>query len=377
VYLKKLFQFTGLTVEIDNNRIFGLDIMRAFAISIVIVTHSIYFLPPTIVSIINLVSLDGVSLFFVLSGFLIGGILIKTVEKEGTSIKVLIYFWIKRWLRTIPNYFLVFSVVYLLYLHAANNGTMPTLRKFYFFFQNFNTPPPGYFIEGWSLSVEEWFYLSVPLLIFLLMNFIKLNLKKSISTICLLIIIFSIFFRYYRYISTPEISRDFEMHFRMQVITRLDSLMYGVIGAYLSRFCKSKWVLYKIPLLIFGSMGLIVNKYCQLNLGGSMYYFVFYLATNGLFTLCLLPFFSEYKRGSGFFYNLITYISLISYSLYLTNLTLVQSFIIPFLDSIFFKNSSDLKSINFFLFFLVTFIVSTYLYNFVEKPIMGIRKYLK
>jgi len=378
VFINKLLKVTGLKVDFDKNRVFGLDIMRAFAISIVLVTHSVYFLPPAIVSIISTVSLDGVSFFFVLSGFLIGGILIKTIEKDGSSIKTLFNFWMRRWLRTIPNYFLVFSIVYFLYHHAASNGTMPTLKRFYLFFQNFNTPHPGYFIEGWSLSVEEWFYLTVPLFIFLLMNIFKLKLTKSILTVCLIIILFSTVFRYYRYISLHAIQVDtFEMYFRMQVITRLDSLMYGVIGAYLSRYFKSHWTVYKIPLLIFGIIGLIANKYCQLNLGGTMYYFVFYLATNGFFTLCLLPFFSEYKQSSGVFYTIITYISLVSYSLYLTNLTLVQTFIIPSIDSTFFNHFCNLKSINFVLFFLVTFIISTYLYNFVERPIMGIRKYLK
>ena len=331
--MNKFLEKVGLKIYFDKNRIFGLDIMRAFAISIVLITHSIYFLPASIVHIIYNVSLDGVSIFFVLSGFLIGGILIKTIEKEGNGIRVLINFWLKRWLRTIPNYFLVFSVVYLCYYHAST-GSMPTLKSYYIFSQNIYKPQPGYFIEGWSLSVEEWFYLSVPFFIFILLNFCKMSLKKSVLIVCVIIILFSTGFRYYRFLHKDLYSGDiFEMYFRMQVITRLDSIMYGVIGAYFSRYFASYWTSNKIALLTLGILGLIVNKYCQLNFSDTTYYYVFYLATNGLFTLFLLPFFSQYNRNSVFFYRIITYISLVSYSLYLTNLTLVQTFIIPYIDS--------------------------------------------
>ena len=57
-------------------RIYGLDVIRAFAILAVVYSHSLVFLPESIRGIAGLFDYDGVSVFFVLSGFLIGGILI-------------------------------------------------------------------------------------------------------------------------------------------------------------------------------------------------------------------------------------------------------------------------------------------------------------
>ena len=52
--------------------------------------------------------INGVELFFVLSGFLIGGILIKTFQKDNSfGIKTISNFWIRRWFRTLPNYDLI------------------------------------------------------------------------------------------------------------------------------------------------------------------------------------------------------------------------------------------------------------------------------
>lgn len=59
-------------IEIDSNRIFGLDILRAFAILFVIYKHAANYVPSSVKSIYTIFSLDGVSIFFVLSGFLIG-----------------------------------------------------------------------------------------------------------------------------------------------------------------------------------------------------------------------------------------------------------------------------------------------------------------
>jgi peptidoglycan/LPS O-acetylase OafA/YrhL len=82
-----MWEKLGLKINFDNERIYGLDRMRAFAISIVVVTHSISYLPNTINDIIRYIDVDGVSIFFVLSGFLIGRILIKSMSKAEPDFK--------------------------------------------------------------------------------------------------------------------------------------------------------------------------------------------------------------------------------------------------------------------------------------------------
>jgi len=66
-----------------NNRIFGLDLLRACAIMFVVIGHGNYLLSNKYTDIIDIFfGYGGVSIFFVLSGFLIGGILIKNFRKE-------------------------------------------------------------------------------------------------------------------------------------------------------------------------------------------------------------------------------------------------------------------------------------------------------
>lgn len=105
-----------LNIPVNNNRIYGLDIMRVAAIFFVTFGHAAALLPTRVSKCLAFVILDGVTIFFVLSGFLIGGIIIKTISNEGFSIRMLRNFWLRRWWRTLPNYFLVLVLLSLLKL---------------------------------------------------------------------------------------------------------------------------------------------------------------------------------------------------------------------------------------------------------------------
>ena len=70
-------------IDIPKHRIFGLDLLRAIAILLVLFGHSKHFLSINIAYFLNkYILIDGVGLFFVLSSFLIGGIFIKDFEKK-------------------------------------------------------------------------------------------------------------------------------------------------------------------------------------------------------------------------------------------------------------------------------------------------------
>ena len=77
-----------LRIQIDEKRVYGLDILRALAILFVVIGHGGYLLPERARKLINLLIFDGVSIFFVLSGFLIGGIFIKLIQEKGLNLKV-------------------------------------------------------------------------------------------------------------------------------------------------------------------------------------------------------------------------------------------------------------------------------------------------
>ncbi len=86
-------------------RVFGLDLMRAAAVTLVLVAHASYLIEPVVAlpRTSEVLAVLGVELFFVLSGFLVGGIIIDTVRRDG---RWLANFWLRPWPRTVPNYFL-------------------------------------------------------------------------------------------------------------------------------------------------------------------------------------------------------------------------------------------------------------------------------
>jgi peptidoglycan/LPS O-acetylase OafA/YrhL len=148
------------------NQIQFLDGLRAIAILLVINGHfsnafttqygeNLYSKIPFVIN-----GWVGVDLFFVLSGFFIGGQLWKELLKEGTiSIR---RFIIRRGLRIWPLYFFTYFMVLILFWpNAARKGY--GWADLVFLANYFNY---GIVLGGWSLSTEEQFYIVTPLLLY-------------------------------------------------------------------------------------------------------------------------------------------------------------------------------------------------------------------
>jgi peptidoglycan/LPS O-acetylase OafA/YrhL len=122
----------------SNERVYGLDAFRAVAIILVVLGHGaqfadeiFWFLP----SVPMLNGVDGVELFFVLSGFLIGSILIKKIEKEEKfGLKSIMHFWKRRWFRTLPNYYLILFLNVLFIKLEFKNGDLDAFGWDFIFF---------------------------------------------------------------------------------------------------------------------------------------------------------------------------------------------------------------------------------------------------
>ena len=167
-----------------ENRVFGLDLMRSLAIIFVVMGHG-FMLEKINTNFPWIKLINGVELFFVLSGFLIGGILLKLFEKnEHFNLKTIGGFWIRRWFRTLPNYYLILLLnIVIVYFGIIKEDFSQFNWKFFFFLQNFTKPFTGFFWESWSLSIEEWFYLLFPIIlvsIYLLLKMSKIR-KKDMS----------------------------------------------------------------------------------------------------------------------------------------------------------------------------------------------------
>jgi peptidoglycan/LPS O-acetylase OafA/YrhL len=153
----------------------ALDGVRFFAVAIVFLFHAYEFTPS--VAHVPFVQFGwlGVPIFFVLSGFLIGGILLDLRDRldrrelsRGTALRL---FYLRRFIRLFPAYYLVLIVLVVVRSLGVEPGqpekSFPLVWHF-LYLTNVKQ-----FIEGawggaeshfWSLSVEEHFYVLAPLM---------------------------------------------------------------------------------------------------------------------------------------------------------------------------------------------------------------------
>lgn len=343
----------------------------------VVVGHGSYLLPQKLEAISDFFIFDGISIFFVLSGFLIGGILIKLIHKNGLSFSILKNFWLRRWFRTLPNYFLILITLCILHLLFDDGFTLRSIYRYFIFSQNlFTEHPTLFFPEAWSLSIEEWFYLILPISICLVFS-VGRSLKRSIIYVSILVIVLITSLRYYRFLNVPiNDINDWDLILRKQVVTRLDSLMFGVIGAYLNYFYKNLWIKFRLQLFLIGVVLFIIYKFILSSLPiHGIYFCVFSFTLISIATLFLLPYLNELKTGKGFLYKPITYISLISYSMYLLNLSIVEIWILGNIPWKNFTDNPDIIAISKYACYWVLVIgLSILIYKYFEKPMTSIRE---
>ena len=382
--MRRLFQF-----EISENRIFGLDVLRFVAIFMVLLGHSLILVPQELKKSVNPFLYDGVAIFFVLSGFLIGGILVKIVNKQAATWATLLDFWKRRWMRTLPVYLVVllFLMAYTLIFFPVNFPK--EWFRFFIFTQNiFGHYRPGFFAEAWSLSIEEWFYLSVPLILFVALMVFKSSTKWTILIVSLGLLAAITYYRYYLYYSygisenpNPYQIKLFKKFLTYgidyQVIPRLDSIMFGVLAAFIAHYYPKVWnAKWNILLVI---VGLYLLYYSKFHMGKSYGPFanIWCPTLKSLAVFFMLPFMSNLRKGLGKWTIWVSFFSLISYSMYLVNLNVVT---IAIIKHTIHGNYSVGKFVagegwilDYLLFWIFTISISFVLYQWIEVPFMKLR----
>lgn len=321
---------------LKEERVFGLDLVRAVAILLVVLHHGFeiwsFRFPPLP---------DGVDIFFVLSGFLIGRILVKiATSRQPFTRDDLLLFLCRRWLRTLPAFWVVL-IVNLVITFFVRYSDLPDrqivkkvlledrLWEYGLFVQNFATNlRSNFFPESWSLSVEEWFYMIFPFMLFILHRSRFKNLLLW-CVICLMVIVPSVIRYSFSDIHLPGTW----MMTRMIVLMRLDSIAVGVLAAQIAvsvptlwRKCQKSRILPLAGICIFYWLLWIVFQGEQY-FGSATLTNLCFFPVSSICMMLIIPCAAAMKRGDDWLRTGISYISKISYSMYLVNYSIIVQLI--------------------------------------------------
>jgi len=230
-----------------SKRIPQLDAIRGIAILLVILHNESSVFPSLGLESLFANGWMGVDLFFVLSGFLITGILVDSKAAEGYFKN----FYIRRGLRIWPLYYSLLLFMFLIVPALGPSEAHTVFEKsspwwaYPLFLQNFFVPSPtsaaGPLAVTWSLAIEEQFYLVWPWMV-------RYASLARIRQLTILVICLSPLLRLY--LST----RDVNLY--TNVFCRLDGLMAGALIALLVRsetfspsaFVRPAWIMFIVAL---------------------------------------------------------------------------------------------------------------------------------
>jgi len=353
---------------VQAKRAFGPDLIRAVAVTCVLLSHT--FPGGTMFPIVALIratlGMLGVEIFFVLSGYLIGEILIRQLHAgELDSRSGVVGFWKRRWFRTLPNYYLFLLLNIVIAIYVRENLPSDWWR-FLYFGQGLHTVHPIFFTEAWSLAVEEWFYLLFPLCIWLLIKFFK-NRSLAFWLSVGLFIILPTILRSYPWF------HDYDNGMRKVTFLRMDAIMFGVILAFL-KLNPKHWMTMK-KLWPIGALGIILLALVSQQLGDKTYVFsrVLYFPLLSLSISLVLPYVSELSRPHPVLDYTVRKISLWSFSMYLSHGPIIIILTGCFVAAGWSTHGMNAAVIS-VLVWIGTLGISSLVYARYEKPLMDLRE---
>jgi peptidoglycan/LPS O-acetylase OafA/YrhL len=371
----------------EKNRVFGLDVMRATAILLVLAAHT--WPAKSGGHWAGAMAVLGVELFFVLSGFLIGGILLRLDEQYGmANWSTIMAFWSRRWFRTLPNYYLFLGLhlIWRAWVLGFPN-VLETNWKYLVFAQNILYPPSLFFPETWSLAIEEWFYLLLPIFLALVVPHIAHRRAGWGIVLAGFIVIPALMRLWHGSVDDPYRSQlpldvlraEWHDDPRKLVVPRLDMPMYGVLASFVAHFYQLLWK----RLVLAALFGVVLVSCCvtslafnvPLDIASATGGFLFWPLL-GIGISLLLPFLSRPGSPMNPVRSLVTFIAKVSYALYLSHglvLLVLNRYCGP-KSVLFLPANTPVWSI---VALGLAFGVATVTYRFFEKPIMDLRDRLR
>lgn len=350
-------------------RVPQLDLLRALAVLLVVGNHMTVCPPETnfyvykFTEIWNRGGWVGVDLFFVLSGFLISGLLFREYQKTNRlNIK---RFLIRRGFKIYPAFWVLMIVTCLVAVFYDIGFYRLGLLGEFFFVQNY---APHLWEHTWTLAVEEHFYIGLCVLFFALLKFKKSGEENPFRSIPKIFVLLAVVCLMLRLLTETFYEFQYERNIEPTHL-RLDSLFFGVLISYLWHFknlANSEFVNRRKAFIGVGGAILLLPAFVfQLEINYWIAAFgltMFYLGSGMLLIFALKTDFSKLP-----FAKFTAYTGTFSYSIYLWNAP-VQNWLGKWL-----LNFSG----NWFLYAAVyltaTFVVGVAMSKIIEYPILKIR----
>jgi len=328
----------------EKNYYHSLDLFRGFCGYGVAICHLNAFVYGN--EFMEYLSLIFVEFFFVLSGFVLYPQLLKVIDKKSN----LFIFYKRRWIRTIPLYFLTLILISILTNHIFDINFFKYLFLIQKFFPNFIDT--DYFPVAWSLSIEELFYLLFPLILIFLNH-------KNFLKVSMFILICIIIFKYF-------ISDNFDANFyRTGSFLRFDAILFGFLVSHF----KLEILKYKKNIIFFTIIIIFTFFSCyefftnNNNDKDNRFLFILFMQLISGLTLFSFLLLEPFLKHSNILKKLSLMISQQTYSIYLFHLIII--YILNKIElSIYIATP---------IYILLLFLISTLIYNIFEKPLLKLR----
>lgn len=334
----------------------ALDGLRGVSILLVLLHHVPTLATPWI-SLLQENGRFGVSLFFVISGFLICTLLLRE-EKENGRIDLLKFFG-RRAVRLLPLYYATLGaqalLIFGLELYSPVNQQLfrDKLSSYVFYYSNWlPTATEGPFFFAWSLAVEEQFYLGFGLLMVMLP---RRYLPYLIATALL-----TKFLVYETLGNVDERSALWRIAFSYQ-----EAILWGVLlgfalarrGAYdaFAKFLRPRWLLPSV-LAVTALWVWVYPMKSQSTWDAQVTYVLMTVTVGGLAMRASFPVLSA---------GLFPYIGRISYGIYLLHMFVVSAV----------KKTTNASPWIIFIFSAVVVIaIASCVYRYFEQPLIALGK---
>ncbi|MBB3459063.1 peptidoglycan/LPS O-acetylase OafA/YrhL [Rhizobium sp. BK313] len=371
-------------------RALGPDILRALAILLVMLVHLPAEATPLPLAGMQPYGWLGVDIFFVLSGYLIGTqLMAEAARGNAVDFKA---FYLRRAFRILPAFLLVLAL-YTFIPSLRDAPTMQSAWRFLTFTVNFGLDPRsgGTFTEAWSLSVEEHFYLVLPVLVVLLRRRATVVFLAFLVTT---IVLAGMSLRFAVWQSQVDPATEMQPYRQALAVylrdvyyptyNRLDGLTFGVVLAGIRLFKPLLWERYMPPYMALGIGSMFVvaalvifsirGPFAETNLPlvfqplpGAVVGFPLFSAGVAFILGALLDL---QPRIARWHLPAISGIAMLSYSLYLTHKGVYH------LDRMVFGKDNLQGLSGFVIYFATCFIVAATLWFLVERNFLTLRDHL-